>query len=357
MKRNIIFLSYFLFISSLTQASEYLIGCYYFAGWWRNPVPAHYLNGGADWRSIYPEREPIIGWFSDTQCLVDQEISIAALGGIDFFAFDFYTNKPDSTEFPGSQANNNNGLKYYLTSPNKRLMKFALFYVNATRYEITDPAEWASYADLWVYYFQDPQYLKINGKPVFIIQGGLQLTSEFGSLAAAQNALQVLRQKAQAVGFPDVLIACGVPRPDATLISKGVQLGYDFFTAYTADYSSLPVGPAEYSVLLDILPPLWNTFKQYSPIGYAPITIQGHDRRPVLKTNESYFINKTPALFNQQLQLAKTFIDQNPALWIDGTQKMIMMYAWNEIGEGGQVLPTVSESDAYLQEIEKVFNS
>jgi hypothetical protein len=39
-----------------------------------------------DWRPLFPEREPVIGWYDDQQTLVDQEIDLAAGGGIDFFS-------------------------------------------------------------------------------------------------------------------------------------------------------------------------------------------------------------------------------------------------------------------------------
>ena len=357
------FLKYLVCIVFLTGniilQADYAVGAYYYAGWWRHPAPAHYLNGGSDWRLSYPEREPLIGWYDDRQCLVDQEILLASLGGITFFAFDFFTNRPDES-YPGSQENNNNGLKFFLTSPNKRLMKFALMYSNATRFEITTMQEWDSYCDLWVYYFQDPQYLKINGKPVFIIEGGTQIQGEFGgTLADGQQALLTLRQKVQAAGFPDVLIGGGVPKPDieGAQIKKSAQLGYDFMTAYSANYDSLPAGFNNYDTLLTILPDIWNIFAHYSTIGYAPITVQGHDGRPLLKPNEVYLINKSAALFNQQLQLAKNFLDQNPHLWIDGSTPMIMINAWNELGEGAALTPTLAENDRYLLQVAQVFTT
>ena len=356
--KNILTLGILLFTNLIIYPANYEIGAYYFAGWWRNPVPAHYLNGGIDWRPTYPQREPAIGWYDDMQNLVDEEILLASLGGITFFAFDYFTDRPAAPNFPGSQANNNNGLKFFLTSPNKHLMKFALMYSNATRFEITTTAEWDQYCNLWVYYFQDPQYLKINGKPIFIIEGGTQIQGEFGgTLADGQQALLTLRQKAQAAGFPDVLIGGGIPKPDVlgAQIKKGKNLGYNFLTAYSGNYDSLPIGANNYDTLLTILPDVWNIFDQHSTIGYAPITIEGHDRRPTGKVDEPYLTNKTPALFNQQLQLAKTFIDQNPILWIDGTTKMVMINAWNEIGEGSELIPTVAEGNAYLSQVNLVF--
>ena len=354
MKYKIIFL---LLLAQLNvdAVANYLVGAYYYANWWQNPVPAGYLKSGVDWRAQYPQREPAIGWFDDEQCFVDQEIVLASMGGINFFAFDFYTDRPDQK--PGSAANLNNGLKFYMSSENKRLINFVLVYMNTEANKITDLAEWDIYTDLWVSYFQDPQYLKINGKPVFIVNFGLPFRADWGgSSVAAKNALQIFRNKAIAAGFPDIIMGGGMPQPSSGNINDAKNnLGYNFLTAYNADYRSLPAGPNNYNALLSILPATWNLFKQYGLISYAPITVQGYDKRPLGIGTDPYLINKTPELFNQQLQLAKTFLDQNPSMWVEG-QKMLMVNAWNEIGLDSMLTPLLSQGDIYLEQIEAVFS-
>jgi hypothetical protein len=52
--------------------------------------------------------------------------------------------------------------------------------------------------------------------------------------------------------------------------------------------------------------------------------------------------------------LAKNFLDCNAAMRIEN-QKMLMIYAWNEIGEGGELIPTRAEGDSYLRQIKQVF--
>ena len=339
---------------------KYLVGAYYFAGWWRDPVPAHYLNGDEDWRELYPERQPAIGWYDDRQKLVDAEIELAAEGGLDFFVFDYFIKTDqDPPKFPGANANNNNGLKFFLTSRNKSLMRFAVIYVNVAPHSIeNNPTEWDFYTDKWVRLFQDHQYLKIDGKPVFFIIGAKNMEDQWGQ-ENVQDVLQILRDKAASAGFPEILIGGGLPTPNRQNVPRFAAEGYDFFTAYSAAFELETPGEHQYEELLNLLPDTWNKFLTFSsPIPYAPVIVQGWDRRPLLKLGEAYYVNKTPRLFREQLRLARDFVDDNPSMRLPsrrGGQRMVVIYAWNEIGEGGELIPTKRERDVYLRQVGRVF--
>jgi NADH/NAD ratio-sensing transcriptional regulator Rex len=346
---------------------KYLVGAYYFAGWWRCPEPAHYLNGypsqPVDWRPDFREREPVIGWYDDRQDLVDREIAIAAAGGLDFFVFDYYKAAPDPRPHPGANANLNNGLTFFLTSPKKGLMHFAITYPNDGDYAILTKPEWRTYASKWVELFQDPQYLKIDGRPVFFINGAEKMSLQWDNV---QEVLQILRDKAVIAGFPGVLIGGGLPIPSAGVIHDLTDNGYDFFTAYGGGFSRLKVGANEYKDVLSLMTDTWDTFLASSKIPYAPVVIQGWDKRPVVPAvippdwvGDRYFINKTPEIFGEQLRLARDFLDNNPSMRIKSTaggQRMLVIYAWNEIGEGGELIPTLTEGDVYLNQLRTVFH-
>ena len=340
---------------ALRSTRKYLVGAWYFAGWWRDPIPAQYVVvGRRDWRPLFPEREPVIGWYDDQQTLVDQEIDLAAGGGLDFFAFCYFTDRP--TRYPGAEQNVNNGLRFFVTSPNKGRMRFIIGYVNDARHGITDPAEWNIQVDRWVSYFKDPQYLKIHGKPVFVILDVGQMDQQWGGHAQAKSAMDALRQKGTAAGLPGLLIGGGLPNPDAEgrQVRSFAKDGYDFFTAYSSAFRSLTPGEHSYSEELTSVPEIWAKF-HLSPIPYMPVVISGYDHRPVSEGREPvYFVNRTPELFRQFLQKAKGFLDHDPRMSIEG-QKMVLIYAWNELGEGGELIPTKAEGDIYLRQVDLVF--
>ncbi|CAM2939373.1 Uncharacterised protein [Legionella steigerwaltii] len=341
-------------VSSLCFAN-YLIGTFYWSGWWEKPVPGHYVVNGVDWRPYYPGRQPLIGWYDDQQSEVDNEIILATLGHVGFFTFDWYTDRP--SRYPGAEENLNNGVKFFQTSQYKHLMQFSVMYTNDDYFGIKTQSEWQESVAKWITYFQDPQYLKINGKPVFFIFRASSLTSEWGSVANVKAALSDLRQEVAKAGFPGLILGGGLVNPDSdgSNIKSLSELGFDFYFAYNYNNAALPAGPTQYSRYLTLLPQLWNLFKTYSSIPYTPVVVQGYDPRAWDNLKAPYFINRSPGIFNQQLQLAKNFVDQNPTMQIDG-QKMIMIYAWNELGNGGELLPDVEDGFNYIYQIGAVFN-
>src|SRR5690242_16892456 len=66
------------------RSSSYDVGAYYFSGWSHCPND----NVSELLTKHYPQSEPLIGWYDDSQEAVDKSIDQAANGGIDFFAFD-----------------------------------------------------------------------------------------------------------------------------------------------------------------------------------------------------------------------------------------------------------------------------
>jgi hypothetical protein len=388
----------------------YLVGAYYFSGWWRydHPVlgldyfPGHYIHdypdSPVDWREDYPEREPVTGWFDDQQALVDKQIPIAAEGGLDFFVFEYFTDRADAAQFPGSQLNNNNGLKYFRTSPYRGLMRYALLYVNNGRFAITadEPQKWYQEIQKWVQFFKDDEYLKIDNKPVFIVINapgmGTQWAGEESSIMERRDSVRArlaeLRDSAAAGGFPGVLIGAGVTRPNPGLITRLSEHGYDFFTSFNAGFGDensaeregcpplqppQPGAGSKYADLIqkDYMTCRWNLFRDAEPppgsekpLPYAPVVVQGFDRRPVGKaggtSTEPYLVKKTPELFAKQLTLAKAFVD-NPGMRLPsssaGGQRMVVIYAWNELGEGGHLIPVKGEGEksVYLNKVREVF--
>jgi hypothetical protein len=214
---------------------------------------------GEDWRYCDPHRErrPVVldgnlelTWYEDRQEYVDQQIKMTADGGLDFFAFEYFTNRQDG-QFVGARENNSNGLEFFRTSPNKRLMRFALLYVNNDKFSITDKEEGKAYVRKWVNeYFTDRPYLKIDGKPVFIIINTPGMLKDWAdglprqthdSIVAAP--LSKLRKEAAKARFPGVLIGGGICRPTQDNIEKAVKHGYDFLTSFNAGFVEFASDP------------------------------------------------------------------------------------------------------------------
>src|SRR2546427_801341 len=92
------------------------------------PAPDLVLSSTpSPWPSPLRRYEPLIGWYDDTQHQVDQTIDQAANAGLTFFAFDWYdlALSPYATDRPL-----NDGLRFYLTSPQRTRLKFCIVFVD-----------------------------------------------------------------------------------------------------------------------------------------------------------------------------------------------------------------------------------
>ena len=80
----------------------------------------------------------------------------------------------------------------------------------------------------------------------------------------------------------------------------------------------------------------------------------GWDARP-WGTPPTWYFNptRTPEAVGAHLQKAIDWIDENPTLATP--ERLVMLYAWNEFGEGGYIAPTMGDPDGlYLDAIKSV---
>jgi hypothetical protein len=327
-----------------------LIGTKYFSGWWSDP-PSHYVVGGVDWRTQFPLREPAVGWFDDSQAVMDAQINQMADNGFNFVEFDHY--QPMAVEhWPGSNANDNNGLTFFRASPNKSRMKFCLLECNGPNHAITTFDEWQAAVNVWVGNFQDSQHLRINHSPVITFLSAELFHAQAGGQARAW--LDYLRTAGKAAGFRDVLIGGCVSN-----VAEAVQADADGFSFLAGDYAScgdIATGieqAIDYSTILKTGPAIWNQFANCR-LPYVPCCNAGIDRRPLYPEipPEAYFDNVRPGTFNQLLQLAKAWaIAHSP---IDGVH-LVSSYAWNELSEGGIIAPTKAFGAMLASQVAAVF--
>jgi hypothetical protein len=89
----------------------------------------------------------------------------------------------------------------------------------------------------------------------------------------------------------------------------------------------------------------------------SPYVPAGWDPRPWQDPRPS-FAFPTRAEWTGALSRVKAALDKYPRLGIPvegGRKKMLLIYAWNEFGEGGIVAPTRGEKGMKLDAIESVF--
>src|SRR5258708_17036818 len=87
-------------------------------------------------------------------------------------------------------------------------MGLPLLYVD--RGGIIGPADWPAAVQTWAGLFPDRDYVKVNGKPLFMLIDVYNMLQAFGgSHAAVRSAFDSLRAAAQQKGLPGVYVVGG----------------------------------------------------------------------------------------------------------------------------------------------------
>ena len=157
------------------------VGVYYYDGWggknakaddpnepWAKNAPRQVTKRMVD---EFADREPVWGWRSDSQEIMERQIDLAADNGVEFFLFCWYwrdskgpINLEAIAKLPGHES-----LDRYLKAKNKNRIKFGLLVANHQGAEIVGTENWAKATEHWMRYFNDPQYIKADSKPLVVI--------------------------------------------------------------------------------------------------------------------------------------------------------------------------------------------
>jgi len=335
------------------------LGAYYFAGWagkssfddgtpenaWAKGMPTHYTKKLA---TEFAGRTPLWGWRDDTPELMERQIALAADHGVAYFSFCWYwhDNKGPLNLKAIDEDPKHRPMQLFMQAKNNQRMEFCLLVANHGGYEIVGPAAWKQAADYWITLFKHPRYLRVEGKPLLVI---------FSPRGANKEGLAYLQDAASKAGLPGVAVACcGAGKPED---------GYSIKTAYNVTpkgtWGSKQSQKFSYETLVEANIQAW----QGTPgQPYIPVATQGWDRRPWEgigglgpkgSTVSWYYDKGTPAAFGEMLTKMAQWMDANPALVTK--DRLAIIYAWNEIGEGGWLVPCKDDPDAaYLKAIRRV---
>jgi glycosyl transferase family WbsX/IPT/TIG domain-containing protein len=327
------------------------LGAYYFDGW-SGPLSNFHFDNMVN--GPYQDREPLSGWQDNTSCAVEQQFAWAHEFGINFFVFDWYYDVAQN-EYEGD--NLNNALQMTKSLSNRHGMQFAIQYVDDGSF-IVPSADWNSTINEWLGYMSDPDYVRVNGKPLVMFYSMGLLEQAFGSSTAVAALLNQLRTAAQASGLPGVYIVGGI---DASynLVTQTLNIndlsasaadGYDAYSFYNIAITGNSPGAQPFSVISDAGQAVWAYVLTTSPLPFIPVAVAGWDTRPVGPQPESnWWATRTPQDVSSLASAAITWAASNPSLRPEPapTPPLVIIEAWNELSEGAYLVPTVGDGTSY----------
>jgi hypothetical protein len=125
------------------------------------------------------------------------------------------------------------------------------------------------------------------------------------------------------------------------------------------DMPGLPQKPGlyPYELLIKHAEDGWLRYAEHSSKPYMPYVPAGWDPRQ-WKDPRPSFAFPTREEWTDALKRVKAALDAHPKLGIPdgkGRRKALIIYAWNEYGEGGIVTPTRGDKTMKLEAIREVF--
>jgi hypothetical protein len=321
-----------------------LVGAYYFDGWSGKTSHINKLL-----KTKFVDRRPIWGWKDDTIEVMQKQIACCANHGIGFWAFDWYY-----PEGPEKTTPLNNALGLYLKSPNCNRLQFCLMVANHGGFRI-GPNDWDTCCRIWIDLFRQPTHLTLDGRPLLIFFSAEELQIAFGGVDGVRKAFDALQAKAKAAGLPGVAIAActgpGAHLQDLARSGFTLLTGYNYNNGWTNGGGCKP-----FRELMEVSRKTFDEFARTSPLPYVPAVTIGWDRRPwELDTlppekQSVWYPDRTPKLVEEFVSMGIKWLDAHPDKATP--QRLLLLYAWNENGEGGYLTPTEKDGMAYLKAVQ-----
>lgn len=336
------------------------VGAWYFGGWSFPPDENGYtFHISPTLVNQFSEREPIWGWREDNPEIMIDQIDYAADAGLSFWGFCWYENTlvSDST----LMNNLNNALALFLNAPNSNRLQFLLLSCQPV-----SPVNWGKLCDKTIAYFKKTNYLKVDGKPVMIFFNTDEIIEGMGGLENMKEAINLYRVKAKNEGVGEILIGARVTSlsSNTLLYTKYKFCGFDFLTTYSqSDIGRVSAGPNDYENLVKGDKKAWELLSSVANannMDYLPTMSAGYDMRPwaadhpTIPSSDFWYTGVTPERIAKHLNDAIVWIQSTPSKILNN---LLIIYSWNEYGEGAWLTPTKSEGTARLDAIEKVINS
>lgn len=341
-------------------------------------------EGSGEWEVIrkatprfdghHQPRVPLWGYLMDDDpAVMERKIGAATAHHVNTFIFDWYwyDGKPflEGSVDAFLAARNSADMDFYLMWANHDVPGNMW---NPYRYPTdsiilrgtVDDADFRVVVDRMIHrFFKQPNYLKIDGRPVLSIYHLGNLLESFGGILQTKAAMDFFDDEVRKAGFGGLHLQLvggdvgGEPafwghKPDDIAALIG-QIGASSVTQYNmAGAASRKGDYLDYGDAGVELRGLWDSLLS---VPFFPVVSVGWDdtpRYPGKGEDDVVHINNTPEHFGRYLRKAKDYVDGHP-----GQPPLIIINAWNEWVEGSYLEPDTVWGYGYLEAVNGVFKN
>ncbi len=336
-------------------------------GEWETVMTMQRRNPGHYWN-----RTPLWGYINEADpSVMEMEIDQATRHGINVFIFDWYWF--DGRPFMETTLTNG-----FLRAPNRDKMKFYLMWANHDVVNTWDtrisrlPEQnviWRGAVDRQEFekvcrrnielFFSQPEYYKIDGKPVFMIYDVKNFIDGLGGIREAADAVKWFRREVKKAGFPglDLQFTMWGPNLNYSGFDAGktdkpedafvTQLGFTSSSHY--QFCHFTNVNDDYNNIMGRVREEWSKIDSTFSIPYYPHVSIGWDNSPRI-THSAVVRDNTPENFARALRDARDYADRHP-----DQVPLITINSWNEWTETSYLQPDNVYGYGYLEAVKKVF--
>ncbi len=221
-------------------------------------------------------------------------------------------------------------------------------------YSAEDHAQHADY--LCKNVFNDPRYIKINGKPFFVFY-------KPEIIPDLKETVKIWRETTKKNGFEDIYLAGIKTKSEQWNLEN--QPGFDIWLDWQPDWENLHIIPG----IIDRIKNKFSIGKTYRKIDYAEVVermisrkkpelkhfncvVPGWDNSARKKLDAFIMSNHTPELYEKWLKYA---CEHSEAY--SEEENFIFINAWNEWAEGNHLEPDQKWGMAFLEKTRKVLEN
>lgn len=295
----------------------------------------------------HPERVPALGFYAqENPEIADWETKWALEHGISFFTYCWYRDGQGGaikTRF-GSAIHD-----ALFKSKFADKFKFTIMWENQSRGTAGVADENDLMNNLLPYwmenYFKNPNYLKIDNKPLLFIYRPEFLVQDLSGVENVKNAFEKMRAACRVAGFDGLYILGEYRGLDPKHFALMQQLGLDYTFAYVWPLNGSPAPEKAVSMQMDLM----RQTQKISPIPQVLTVSQAWSGW----RDEGSMWKLPPNAWEKLLRGAKDFAATLPKNQL-GSQ-MLLLDNWNEWSEGHYIAPYREYGFGYLDAVRRVF--